>query len=136
MVYLDYELGRSTRIEENRLKTFPLTQRKRNSYGGGVGYFFSCSTLVFTFAYFYRKFNQYPTLNRILGSGLLAVGMFEVASILSIANMGDINEYNLNTQKILEMTTKYHIEHGIQSSKARSRQESNALRAEYELGRV
>jgi len=136
MVYLDYELGRSTRIEENRLKTSPLTQRRRNAYGGGVGYFFSCSTFVFTFAYFYRKFNQYPSLNRIIGSGLLAVGMFEVASLISIANMGNINEYNLIINNIFKMSAKYQLEHSIQSTKARSRQESNAQRAEYELGRV
>ena len=136
MVYLDYELGQSTRIEENRLKTFPLIQRKRNAFGGGVGYFFSYSTLAFTFVYFYRKFKEYPAFHRIVGSGLLAIGMFEVASILSVANMGNITEYNFITNNLISNTKKYHLEHTIQSAKAEARHEMNAQKAENELGSV
>jgi hypothetical protein len=136
MVFLDYELGESTRIEENRLKKSAYMQRRTNAYGGAAGYFFSYSTLVFSFSYFYRKFNQYSALKRILGSGILALGLFEEASLISVANAGNITEYNYLSTNTDETIRKFYIEQNIQNAKATLRQEANTEKAIRELGHV
>jgi hypothetical protein len=136
MVYLDYELGESTRIEEKRAKSIAYAQRRKNAYGGPTGYFFSTAAFTFTFFYFYRKFNQYSTFKRLLGSGLLAFGMFEEASILSIANMGNITEYNKLTENTNETMIKFFYEQELQNVKATLRQEANRQRVQRELGQV
>jgi hypothetical protein len=136
MVYLDYELGESTRIEENRLKKSAYLQRRTNAYGGAAGYFFSYSAFAFSFFYFYRKFNQYSALKRVLGSGLLAIGLFEEASLLSVANAGNITEYNNLTQNPEETMRKFYFEEQIQNAKATLRHEANTDKAIRELGTV
>jgi hypothetical protein len=136
MVYLDYELGESTRIEEKRLKNFAWTQRRRDSYGGAAGYFFSISAFTFTFFYFYRKFNQYSTFKRLLGTGLLAIGVFEEASLLSVANLGNVTEYYKLTKNPLDTIEKFYLEQQIQNRKALIRHQANKERMERELGQV
>lgn len=136
MVYKDYELGESTRIEEKRLKNIAYVQRRRDAYGGAAGYFFSAATFTFTFFYFYRKFNQYSTIKRLLGTGLLAIGMYEQASLLSVFNMGDVTEYNQLTDNYYETLQRFTLEQKLQNAKASIRHEANKERAESQLGQV
>lgn len=110
MVYLDYEIGSSTRIDT--LRSQKLKSLVFNSIGGYTNYFVTFSTFLFSFRYLSKKFEscKYKYLGALYISSKLATyvwelgvynfgepEIFEKFNIMSLNNAASIQQLDLET---------------------------------------
>jgi hypothetical protein len=109
MVYSDYELGSSTRIDTLRSQRRAETRRKYESFGGPMFLITSFSALLGSGFYFWRKFHQYNTGVRLAGTVFLSFSIMKMINSLAVVNFGDVSEViYLNKAKSLEGVRDVH----------------------------
>ncbi len=106
MVYRDYELGSSTRIDESRMKI-----AKENSKIFDI-HRFTFKVTIFTFGcsmyYFMKKFRGHKILPRLSGSTFISLGISSCAHNLSLSNLG--NREIFEREKLTQLISLKDIE--------------------------
>jgi hypothetical protein len=136
MVFSDYEIGNSTRIEKLRSSQSAYSQRLFDAKGGYLGVLIPFSTFAYTFCYCLRTFREYSKSSRYLGAGLIALLVGNQAAIFTSANYGSISEFALLTSQPHKIQTEIEKQQAVELAKYRLRAEENTKIAEESLGKI
>lgn len=117
MVYSDYDIGSSSRIDKNRIEEDVHNKRIRIATGGMTTEIVKYVTLFGSAAYFFRKFNQSSLPFRIGGAALLSYGLSKLTTDLSVVNFGNLQELvylsNSDSESAIQQIHKVDIEKKI-----------------------
>jgi hypothetical protein len=108
MVYSDYNIGSSTRINNLRTSGDSVQARIFEATGGYPGFLVSNLGFILPAIYFWRKFINYHMLYKLSATLFISFQMKGMINKLSILNMGDPAEVsfllrdNLNKAKIIK----------------------------------
>jgi hypothetical protein len=103
MVYSDYNIGNSTRIDQSRMAiSDPVQARIFEATGGYLGYVTNGLGFILPSIYFWRKFNQYSLPLRLAGTVFISLQLKSMINKLAILNMGNPAEIGLLQKDFLK----------------------------------
>ena len=108
MVYSDYNIGSSTRINNSRTLQDPYNARIFEAVGGYSGNILEGLGFILPAVYFWRKFSNYNMFFKLSATLFISLQMKDMIKKLAILNMGDpaevtfLSRDSVNKAKIIK----------------------------------